>query len=118
MAVLLVPLAYGLIDYGMLWQKRQTVDAATRAGARQAATTCLVSPSASTCDQGNRVLDDYRALQFVRSILGGALSQVETVVVYRVPGTGYVDSLPDGSHPPIVNGEPVFGCREIGRAHV
>ena len=30
MAVLLVPLAYGLIDYGMLWQKRQTVDAATR----------------------------------------------------------------------------------------
>ena len=112
MAVLLVPLAYGLIDYGMLWQKRQTVDAATRAGARQAATTCLVSPSATTCDQGNRVRDDYRALQFVRSVLGGAVGQVETVAIYRVPGAGYVDSLPDGSHPPITNGQPVYGCRE------
>ena len=112
-AALLIPFVYGVIDYGLLWQKRQTVQGATRQGAREAATTCLVSNDpANTCDAGNRANDDYRVLVAARSVLGGALDQVQTMVVYRIQANGYVDSLPDGTHPPITNGMPVALCRE------
>ena len=106
-ALILVPLTMGIADFGLLWQKRQTVGSATRSAARRGAATCLVitnSPS-SRCDLGNEEIDDYQMLVAVRAALGTSANEVEKIVIYRV-----TDIEGDGS--PITDGHPVHACTE------
>ena len=84
-ALLLVPLVLGIADFGMLWQKRQTTTSAARAGARMAASSCLVAPNTptSTCVDGNRITDDYRTLLALRAVLGPSVGEVDRVIIYK-----------------------------------
>ena len=109
-ATLLVPLFLSGIDYASLWQGRQSVEAATRAGARTGSSTCLVITNGPTsdCDLGNRFTDDAEILAAVRSAVGGDLSLVESVLIYNSVET---DTDVFGNPVAITNGAPVEACK-------
>ncbi len=84
-ATLLIPIVTGIIDYGTLFQKRQSVQDSTRAGARTGAATCAILSTTAidpNCDKGNRIDQDAMIMQAIRARLGSARSQVTKVVVY------------------------------------
>jgi Flp pilus assembly pilin Flp len=84
-ATLLVPIVLGIVDYGTLFQKRQSVQDASRAGARVGSATCAILSStaiSANCVQGNRKDQDARILDAVRARLGSSAGDVEKIVVY------------------------------------
>ena len=86
-ATLLIPLVAGIVDFGTLFQKRQSVQDSTRAGARAGATTCAVistDPTSPNCDKGNRIDHDALIMQALRARLGSAASQVVKITVYQI----------------------------------
>jgi Flp pilus assembly protein TadG len=101
-SMLLVPLVCGLLDFGMLWQKHQTAEAAMRQSARRVASSCVVplNDSASACKVGNKADDDTKALSAVLSALGSAADELETVVVFNANASSATD----------LNGSAPAGC--------
>jgi hypothetical protein len=103
-SMLLVPLVCGLLDFGMLWQKHQTAEAAMRQSARRTAASCVVplNDPSSQCKLGNRADDDSKALLAALSALGSAASEIEKVVVFNANGSSVSD----------LNGSAPAGCLE------
>ena len=107
-ATMLIPIVTGIVDYGTLFQKRQSVQDSTRAGARSGAATCAILSTTAIdprCDRGNRVDQDAQIMQAVRARLGSARSQVTKVVVYRSVALD-ADLTP-------LNGSMIKACEEI-----
>jgi hypothetical protein len=101
-SMLLVPLVCGLLDFGMLWQKHQTAEAAMRQSARRVASSCVVplNDSVSACKVGNKADDDTKALSAVLSALGSAADELESVVVFNANASSATD----------LNGSAPAGC--------
>jgi TadE-like protein len=92
-ALVLVPLACGIIDFGILIQHNQTLETGVRVGARTASKPC--SEATPSCDNGNRPDDDFRVLEALNGALRNANNEVERVVIYNVPGgSAPVDASP------------------------
>lgn len=69
---LLVSLAFGLVEFGMAWQDKMTVETAARAGARTGSSV------------GKDRLADYAIIEGVRTALSDiGMDNVEYVVVYK-----------------------------------
>ncbi len=93
MALLIVPLAMGVIDMGILIQKNQALQTGVRMAARTGSQPC--SEATLDCDKGNRPDDDFRVLQALQGALRSSSNRIESVVIYRVaPGNGPVDASP------------------------
>jgi TadE-like protein len=92
-SMLLVPLVCGLLDFGMLWQKQQTAEAAMRQSARRIASSCVVplNDPGTDCKSGNKAEDDTKALLAALSALGSAASEIETVVVFNANDSSTAD---------------------------
>src|SRR3954454_5421327 len=75
----LAPLCFGTIEYGFLRQKVHAVEAATRAGGRAMATSCV--DGISGCRVGDSKWDDENGLRAVKGALGSYLNDVEYVVI-------------------------------------
>ena len=92
-SMLLVPLVCGLLDFGMLWQKHQTAEAAMRQSARRVAGSCVVplDDMVSACKVGNKAEDDTKALLAALSALGSAASEIEAVVVFNANDSSTTD---------------------------
>jgi TadE-like protein len=101
-SMLLVPLVCGLLDFGMLWQKHQTAEAAMRQSARRVASSCVVplNDSVSACKVGNKAEDDTKALLAALSALGSAGDEIETIVVFNANASSVTD----------LNGNAPAGC--------
>jgi TadE-like protein len=112
-SMLLVPLVCGLLDFGMLWQKHQTAEAAMRQSARRIASSCVVplNDPGTDCKSGNKAEDDTKALLAALSALGSAASEIETVVVFNANNSSTTDlkgSAPAGCMTAI----PPFGIAD------
>jgi Flp pilus assembly protein TadG len=86
MLVLLIVIAFGIIEFGSGWNRKLQIETASRAGARVGSSL------------GNTRLADYGVLQAVRSALSAVgLANVDYVVVYK-------STTADGSRPAGCNG--------------
>jgi TadE-like protein len=84
-ALMLVPLACGMIDFGVLMQKDQTLETAVRMAARTGVQSCVTTTA--SCVDGSLPSDDYRVLQAINGALRGSAADIDFVVVFRVPAT-------------------------------
>ena len=119
-ALLLIIMAFGAGEFGLLLQKEHTLASTVRQAARVAGTPCVASPE---CKTGNRAYDDYYILRATQAGLGGYWNEVEKIVVYKISGASQVagDGVVPGDGTPkphtgtCAGGTPIT---EIGRAHV
>lgn len=91
-ALLLVPIVCGMIDFGTLMQKDASLETAVRQGARSVVQACTVTDPA--CTSGNRADDDRRVMIAIAGTLRGSAADIERIVVYRVAAND-----PDGNTP-------------------
>ncbi len=91
-ALLLVPIVCGMIDFGTLMQKDASLETAVRQGARSVVQACTTTDPA--CNGGNRADDDRRVMIAIAGALRGSAADIERIVVYRVAATD-----PDGNTP-------------------
>jgi TadE-like protein len=114
-ALLLVPMLFGAIDFGLLYQKRQDVESAARQGARQAGSSCLVvqNSNTSTCMGGSRSTDDASVLIAIGSVIED-VDQLESIIVYNS-----VTSVTDnsGATTTITDGRPIAACEQATPGH-
>ena len=83
-ALLLIIMAFGTGEFGLLLQKEHTLAASVRQAARVASTPCVGDGGTTTCNKGNRTYDDWYILRAAEAGLGGYWDQAEQVVIYQV----------------------------------
>ena len=86
---LLLTLALGGGEYGLLMSSKHDLNVATRLAGRVGSTPCADTGSGTStggCNKGNTDYDDFAMLRAIESGLGGRMSDVEKVVVYGTSG--------------------------------
>ncbi len=104
---LLLTLALGGGEYGLLMATKHDLNVATRLAGRVASTPCADTGSGTStggCNRGNTDFDDFTILRAIESGLGGKMSSVEKIIVYGTPARS-------GSQPfAISSGRPPSIC--------
>jgi hypothetical protein len=105
--LLLITMAVGGGEYGLLMSSKHDLNVATRLAGRIASSPCagtgigqsngipLQSDSTKvvgSCEKGNTEFDDFYVLRAVESGLGGKMSDVEKIVIYGSPDSDVVSS--------------------------
>ena len=91
-ALLLVPIVCGMIDFGTLMQKDASLETAVRQAARSVVQACTTTDA--MCTGGNRYNDDQRVMIALQGALRNSGADIERIVVYRVAA-----SDPNGNTP-------------------
>ncbi len=85
---LLLTLALGGGEYGLLMSSKHDLNVATRLAGRVGSTPCADTgsgTSTSGCNKGNTDYDDFTMLRAIESGLSGKMADVEKIVIYGTP---------------------------------